>query len=496
MLSLIVEATLLLVVLVLSAHYVRRRMKSLPPGPIGIPILGNMLDMPTHDEAQTIAGWSKKYGDMIFVTIAGTPFLYLNGAKETMDLLDKRSALYSECDMGGLVPLTGYGDRFKLERRLMNQALSARAVEKWEPLVAEETNMMLKRILDAPERFIPHLRRMAGSLIFTSIYGYRVTSDDDPYVKAAEEFMSVSSHAILNGWLVDFLPFLRHVPGLTIHKKAAEWKIKMEEWVEKPHAMFKATLADNPDDNSFCRTLLFPEDGHPIDAETEERIKWVATSMYGAGSDTTVASLSQFILAMILHPEVQKKAQNEVDAVVGRDRLPTLDDRARLPYVECVLKECLRWGTPVPLTIPHRLSQVDEYNGHILPEGTLCVANIWAMLHDERIYPEPHRFYPERYEGKMDAEQTRLLDPSTYIFGFGRRRCPGIHFANPSVWLGMVSLLSTFTFTPSLDKKGREIIPPAKFISGTFRHPEPFKCRITPRHEGVPALIEQVQPAF
>ncbi|EED82392.1 predicted protein [Postia placenta Mad-698-R] len=98
------------------------------------------------------------------------------------------------------------------------------------------------------------------------------------------------------------------------------------------------------------------------DAPLEEHVKWIATSMYGA---------------LVLNPKVQLKAQEEIDNAVGKSRLPCFEDRPRLPYVECVLKEVLRWGTPVPLTPPHRLTKRDEYRGYTFPEGTNFIANMW-----------------------------------------------------------------------------------------------------------------------
>jgi hypothetical protein len=128
--------------------------------------------------------------------------------------------------MGDLAPLTKYGDRLNTERRLMNQVLSRPAIEKWHPVVMKEVHSLLKQVLDNPEEYLLHLRRyahrkvgfayllnqllayrMAASLIFSTVYGYHIAEDNDPYVVAAEEFMDVSSYAVTAGWLVDFLPF-------------------------------------------------------------------------------------------------------------------------------------------------------------------------------------------------------------------------------------------------------------------------------------------------
>ncbi|OBZ73772.1 O-methylsterigmatocystin oxidoreductase [Grifola frondosa] len=377
------------------------------------------------------------------------------------------------CEMGNLIPLSRYGERFKLEQRLMSQALSPTAIGKWQPLVMKETYLLLKHILDFPKEYVPHLRRMAGSLIFTTIYGYHVATDHDPYVEAAEEFMQISSYAITAGWLVDFMPFLRWLPWTTFHKIAAEWRVKIGEWVEGPHAMFKALPDSNVKRISFCGTLLLNEDGQITNPDIEDRVKWIATSVYGAGSDTTVATLSQFILAMVHYPHVLRKAQREIDDVVGPDRLPTFDDRQ------------------MPLTPPHLLMQADEYRGYRLPKGSFCIANMWAILHDESLYPDPHKFYPERFEEEMDPDLTKLVDPDNYAFGFGRRRCPGVHFANQSLWFAIASIIACFDIAPAVNEDGLAILPELLFAPGAFRHPKPFECSIKPRREAVRTLIQR-----
>lgn len=124
---------------------------------------------------------------------------------------------------------------------------------------------------------------------------------------------------------------------------------------------------------------------------------------------------------MITHPEVMKKAQAEIDSVVGSDRLPTFSDRSSLPYLDCVMTEVLRMGVAVPLGLPHRLMEDDVYRGMFIPKGTLVFANVWNILRDEALYPEPFEFKPERYLVEADELTVRRRDPRQYVFGYGRR---------------------------------------------------------------------------
>lgn len=109
---------------------------------------------------------------------------------------------------------------------------------------------------------------------------------------------------------------------------------------------------------------------------TEELIKDSAAVAYAAGADTSVSTLTTFILAMTLHPEAQKHAQAELDAVLG-DRLPTFSDRDDLPYVTAVMKEVLRWIPVLPLAVPHRAINSDQYKGYFIPAGASVLGNTW-----------------------------------------------------------------------------------------------------------------------
>ncbi len=109
---------------------------------------------------------------------------------------------------------------------------------------------------------------------------------------------------------------------------------------------------------------------------TEELIKDSAAVAYAAGADTTVSTLATFILAMTLHPEAQKRAQTELDAILD-DRLPTFADKDSLPYVTAVMKEVLRWIPVLPLAVPHRTVNSDQYKGYFIPAGASVLGNTW-----------------------------------------------------------------------------------------------------------------------
>lgn len=191
---------------------------------------------------------------------------------------------------------------------------------------------------------------------------------------------------------------------------------------------------------------------------------------------------------MTLYPEAQKKAQAELDAVLGPNCLPTLADRDSLPYVTALVDEVFRWQPVGPLAIPHRASADDVHDGFLIPAGSIVFANVWRMTRNPAAYPDPETFDPARFLGPTPAP-----DPKDIVFGFGRRVCPGRQLALASVWLACAGALAMFDVCKAKDEAGREITPVPEMTSGTISHPKPFKCVIRPRSERAEALVRGVE---
>lgn len=127
-----------------------------------------------------------------------------------------------------------------------------------------------------------------------------------------------------------------------------------------------------------------------------------------------------FFLAMALNPQVMKKAQEELDRVVGKGELPDFSHKHNLPYIDALVKEILRWSPPLPLAVPARAMQDDVYRGYVIPAGATVIQNVWAIFRDPTIYPDPEAFNPDRFlkDGKINP---LVLDPEGRAFGAGRR---------------------------------------------------------------------------
>jgi len=183
---------------------------------------------------------------------------------------------------------------------------------------------------------------------------------------------------------------------------------------------------------------------------------------------------------------VQIKAQDELDRVVGRERLPDFSDQEDLPYISALIKEVLRWFPIIPLGVPHVNIIDDEYKGMHIPKGSVISPNVWAMVRDKEAYgSDSDLFRPERFlEGS-------LRDPSQIVFGFGRRICPGRYLALKSLFIAISSILHAFTIREAVDKDGGSIPIEARWISGITVHLSPFVCSIKSRFKGAEMLVKR-----
>jgi cytochrome P450 len=275
---------------------------------------------------------------------------------------------------------------------------------------------------------------------------------------------------------------------------------------------------------SMVQFMLEEDSALPAEQSQAETIKDVAALAYLVGGDTTLGAVMSFFLAMLVHPEVQAKAQAEVDRVVGKDRLPELEDAENMPYVQAIANECLRWLPVVPTGLPflrqqrslalyephtglpHSTTQDDEYNGYLIPKGSIVMGSVWSVfptctpcfiadrtprsiLHDPEDYPDPDTFKPERYltpEGKLDPN---VRDPRVACFGFGRRICPGRHLADASLFAMIATLLATVDLVRAKDAQGHEIVPDVEVTSGILSHAKPFPWDVRSRGPQAEALI-------
>ncbi|KAF8661214.1 hypothetical protein AX16_001494 [Volvariella volvacea WC 439] len=378
----------------------------------------------------------------------------------------------------------------------MSQSFRPSVVAKFQPHIRKSTHTLLQNLAMRPNNFEYYIRHMAAELILLITYGIQVQPENDPLVQLAERALTTLTENTVPGkWLVDAFPWLKYVPEwlpFTQFKHLAkEWKKYATSMVEVPYRAVREDILLGRSINCLVAEGLRDIGDSKYSEEWEGVVKNVAGMVYTGASDTTVATILNGILALMCYPEVLKKAQAEIDALVPPGRLPELEDQKSLPYLAAVIKEIWRWSPVVPYVV-HFIETEDVYKGYIIPAQSIVVANIWAMCHDEVAYPDSFTFNPERFlkDGELN---TSARDPEGIVFGFGRRDCPGKHFASMSVWLTMACIIALFDISKPVDENGNIIEPTIEWESASVAHPVPFKCRIVPRSDNAAALIQQTE---
>ncbi|KAJ4328639.1 hypothetical protein N0V84_000828 [Fusarium piperis] len=375
----------------------------LPPGPKGLPLVGNLSDLPNPGvlEAHHWLKHKDLYGPISSVTVMGQTLVIINDAQLAFALLEKRSLKHSSRprqifagEMLGWensLGLSQYNDRFRTYRKNMSRIIGSKtAAAQYSTLQEAEVGHFLLHVLNNPEDLVNQIRKEAGAVILKIAYGYTAEPfKDDVLVTMAGDAMDKFERAGVPGaFMVDMMPFLIYfpdwVPGTGWKRTARQWAAELNDVTEKPYAFVKHQIAQGKDDNSFLSRLLETGDSTP-----EEKF-----------------------------------------------------------------------------------------------------ANKWHFTHDPDVYVEPISFKPERF--LPDKGKEAAPDPHMFVFGFGRRICPGRILADNALYLNIAQSLAVFDIT----RDDNVVHPEMRFTPGVVSHPQPFKTIIKPRTPHQEKLIRSIEHVF
>ncbi len=308
---------------------------------------------------------------------------------------------------------------------------------------------MTWNILKDPADYVFHLERYACSVVSIIGWGRRIVRKNDYVAKQALEVMANAVDVIIPGlYWMESLPFLTKLP---------RWLYPLPQAIQDQARLlaqyFYALSLEGSkgEEDSFSKRLIQEQNSNGL---SDEEIASLTSNLIGGGVDTTSSTIISCILAMCVFPEVQKKAQYELDEVVGHDRSPDWSDETSIPYVDAIIKETLRWRSVTILGgIPHAPIQDDIYNGYRIPAGTNITGNLWAIHRHPREFPLPDKFEPERYLGGLQFDYPNARGHNA--FGWGRRQCSGQPLAEASLAISVARLLWAFDIKPGLDDQVR-----------------------------------------
>ncbi|KAF8871010.1 cytochrome P450 [Infundibulicybe gibba] len=352
-------------------------------------------------------------------------------------------------------------------------------VSKHFPAQTRGTKLFLLRLLKSPQEFRDHIRHTFAATIMDVTYGIKVKEKNDSYVETVETSLEgIVAAGVPGAFLVDFMPILKYVPGWMpgagFKRKAAYWRDANYKTREKPWRFVESQHSQGIAPDSMAAAFF---DGLPPIGDEQREIEEAyardtAAQAFVAGADTILSSFQAFFLAMALYPEAQRKAQAELDSVVGNNRLPEFADRNSLPY------ECYCEGSnEVAQCYPTSHSPYDYERRRT---RWLFYSEMIDSLWQHMIYDQPSEFRPERFlkDGEIDPS---VPGAEVASFGFGRRICP------------VSSVLSVFTISPAKDEYGNTIPIHPGATSGLVSYPAHFDCEIKPRSAAAEKLIRDSQ---
>ncbi|XP_069347588.1 cytochrome P450 2D6-like isoform X3 [Eulemur rufifrons] len=383
-----------------------------PPGPMALLGLGNILQMDFQDIAYSFGQLRRRFGDVYSLQLAWTPVVVLNGLEAVREALVKHNEDTADRPPSPISEHLGHGPHAEA-RPFSPNALLNKAV---------------------------------GNVIASLTYGRRFEYDDRSFLRLME--LVEKQHHQESGYLMQVVmafPVLLRIPRLAGKVISARkgFMALLDELVTE-HRMTRDPAQPPRDLTDAFLAEVEKAKGNPNSSFNDENLRLVVADLFSAGMVTTSTTLAWALLLMILHPDVQRRVQQEIDEVIGKVRRPEMGDQAHMPFTTAVIHEVQRFADIVPLGVPHMTSRDIEVQGFLIPKGTTLFTNLSSVLKDEAVWEKPFRFHPEHF---LDA-QGRFVKPEAFMpFSAGRRTCLGEPLARMELFLFFTSLLQRFSFS-------------------------------------------------
>ncbi|KAJ3785240.1 cytochrome P450 [Lentinula aff. detonsa] len=454
---------------------------------------------------RALRSWAARYGSLFSIWMGTQLFVVVSDPRVARDLLVTNGANFSSRKryfMKNQTILTGraitaseYGETWRHHRRLAMHLLTPKAIEGYAQSLNYEAHILMRTLVeDGHSGKIPvnphhYAGRFALNNMLLISFGIRTDNTEDPLIaralQLAMEFMDLTGP-----WSnpIDFFEPLQWIPS-TMRTRGR----KLHQDLIEVYGTMILRVRAKLDAGEFVPDCLVKT---LIQDQEKEKLDWedlcMLSAVFTLGGVHSTSGIIQWFLALIpSHPEIAHRAQEELDRVVGRDRLPTAEDEPNLPYVRAIIKEVQRVHAPFWMATPHCSSEDFTYEGQFIPKGTVVVLNCYTLHHNSERYENPWQFNPDRYLGDElscaeSAKLANVMERDHWAFGAGRRICPGIHVAERELWLAISQLLWSFNFISLPD----EPISLKEYEGLSGRTPLPFRIKLQPRHELVESALK------
>ncbi|CAH2076254.1 unnamed protein product [Thlaspi arvense] len=457
------------------------RKLNLPPSPsYSLPVIGHLhlLKNPIH---QTFLSLSQSLGNTpIFHLRLGNRLVYVISshslAEECFTKNDVVLANRPQLIMGKhiaydstIMIAASYGDHWRNLRRIAAiEIFSSHRISTFMSIRRDEIRRLITHLLrNSSHGFVEvEMKSLLAGLSFNNIIMmvagkryYNGGTEDSDEAKVVRELISEAVAGAGAGNLADYLPIIRRVTDF--EKRAKVLGARFDGFLQR---LVDEKRAEKTKGQTLIHHLLSLQETQP-EYYTDVIIKGMIISLVIAGTDTSEVTLEWALSNLLNHPEILEKARAEIDDKIGSDRLVEEPDIVNLPYLQNIVSETLRLYPAVPLLLPHLSSDDCKVAGYDMPRGTMLFTNVWAMHRDPRLWEEPGRFKPERFEKEGEA---RKLMP----FGMGRRACPGAELGKRLVTLALGCLIQCFEW----ERVDEELVDMTEDIGITMPKATPLRA--------------------
>ncbi|KAL2808098.1 putative O-methylsterigmatocystin oxidoreductase [Aspergillus granulosus] len=504
----------IVIIIYLGLHY-DRRLNTIP-GPRCLSPLGIGYKLPPKAPA-LFRAWAMEYGDLFRIRVGFYNWVVINSPDAIREILEKQAVSTSSkapsplghdiVTAGRRMPTMPYGPHWRAQRSVVRRITTVQMVSTFVPSQEFEAKQLVfdlavdsENNMGAQTIFYQHMRRYAFSIIMTNTFGVRVKSWDHEDAQNAVRSQKILRETSRPGaFLVDEIPLLARLPtwlqpgrGRAIKAARQIREIKMGLW-QRMERQFISGKAPH----CFARSILEGKDAWYAQGLDEEDLAWVAGGLVEAGFETTAATLNSLILRLAADLSVQEKAHEELLRAVGSGRPPVFADMQNLPYIRACVKEILRMNPILAPGIRHFADQDITYKGHVIPKGTVLLANTAFLHYDPNRFERPFEFIPERYldHPLYSSEYAAMSDPykrDHFTFSTGRRTCPGARLAENSLNVALAKILWAFEIRPPVVNgvEAEMDLSDNAYPDGGFTIPKPFAVRFVPRSEERLAILK------
>ncbi|GLJ29515.1 hypothetical protein SUGI_0581830 [Cryptomeria japonica] len=458
--------------LVLAYHVMKSINLGKPPHPPSWPIIGhlhllNKKKIPLHHILYSL---SQRYGPVMHLQLGWRPILVVSTSEMAKQCLKTNDAAFaSRPRMAGgeimgyhfkMLGFSPYGAYWRDARKVSRlQLFSAQRINSFNPLRTEEVSSLICSLFKSCEKKGErrvNMSSMFAELMFNIVVRMIASKRycGSFYSEASEEAqhfkdMIADTFSVLGEFNVgDYLPFLRWLDWHGVEARMKE--------VQKRRDSFMQTLVndhrekngrtDESQVQDLIDVLIDAVDNNQID-ESDDRdttVKAIAIAMVTAGTDTSAVTMEWALASLLQHPEILRKAQEELDIEIGRERLVDESDLPKLKYLEAIVKETFRLYPPGPLLAPHESIEPCSVGGWHVPVGTRLIVNVWAIQRDPAVWDRPTEFDPERFLKSGVEIDVKGQNFELIPFGSGRRMCPAMSVALLSVTYTLARMLQSF----------------------------------------------------